>query len=457
MLVGIVFILTGCVKDKEDINQVIENEWELEELEVAEQEEKGYEAYFKLREVNKKPVLPKYLTEEYLVGSDYNPSSTKKVYRTEEGIYYEGTRMRQIIFEDKVSGKQIPLCNKPNCTHEYTDTKEQECNSYVGELIGVYDGVLYAVDREQWDTMSSENYAPIHHSLYSVALDGSGREALTKVFTSYVVKDGNKSRNSNAYVQSIIHRGYYYAFVSMQERDASIMEITRWSLLGNPEEEVLLSERMKGVDTGFSYIKAYGPYIYFVEDSILSDDYQERESVIKRMHIDTGVIETVPVEGNVLDYFLVDGYMYYYLWSGEGIYKKNMDTGESTLIIKDPDYTYNRYSDSMYIDEKYIYYHNATYRVIDPELPFSPEVRVYDKSGNLIDIIKIVVKDIKDVKDIKGRVLGLDGDKLIAVFQGEITKSDGTIGFSRGYYEFDTNNIGTDNHEWKPMLVEKSD
>jgi len=455
--VGIVFILTGCVKNKEDINQPIENEWELEKLEAEEQEEKGYEAYFKLREVNRKPVLSKYLTEEYLVDFDHNPSVVKSVYTTEEGIYYEGRKRKQVIFEDRESSKQVPLCNKPNCTHEYIDAKEQECNSYVGTLIGMYDGVLYAIDNEELDMMISENYAPIHHILYRVALDGSGREALTKVFTSYVIKDGNSGRNSSGYVQSIIHRGYYYAFISMQERNSSIMEITRWNLSGKLEEEVLLSERMKGINTRFSYIKAYGPYIYFVEDSILSEDYQERESVIKRMHIDTGIIETVPVEGNVLDYFFVDGYMYYYLWSGEGIYKEDMNTGESTLIIKDPDYTYNRYSDSMYIDETYIYYHNTTYRVIDPELPFSPEVRVYDKSGNLVDIIKIDIEDVKGEKSVNGKVLGLDGDKLIVVFQGEVTKSDGTAGFFRGYYDFDTSNIGTNNHEWKPMLVEDSD
>ncbi|MDF2538959.1 MAG: hypothetical protein K0S76_1980 [Herbinix sp.] len=167
----------------------------------------------------------------------------------------------------------------------------------------------------------------------------------------------------------------------------------------------------------------------------------EKDASLCRIHINTGEIEKLDIEGNIVDYFVSDGFLYYVKWPVEGINKMNPETKESKLIIENPNDTYQPYIFSFLVDEDYIYYENAHYWMINKE-EYEKECRIYNKEGEFIDVISF--NDNKTVNEI---VMGINGNKLVVPWR-EVTKE----GQMTGYYGFDKSLIGTGKLVWEPVI-----
>ena len=151
---------------------------------------------------------PKFDTEEYLPDYDadlaFLQNETMRytgICETSDTIYFLPITINQygepafLQYHDIASGKTMPLCNKPECTH--TDSTCNACLSYNHLVFGlrIYDGKLY------W--IGTGNYGL---SLMRMNLDGTGHETVTVL--------DNKITNRAIYnvdqTTWVIHRGYIY-------------------------------------------------------------------------------------------------------------------------------------------------------------------------------------------------------------------------------------------------------
>ena len=100
------------------------------------------------------------LTEE-----DFHPGNAT-VFQTEKGYYYYGAREPGFRYYDSATGKDMYLCNKPECRHDGNEFCVATNEKYVIERVGMYGGRLWATAVEETDTQF------LFH-LISVAPDGS--------------------------------------------------------------------------------------------------------------------------------------------------------------------------------------------------------------------------------------------------------------------------------------------
>lgn len=116
---------------------------------------------------------------------------------------------QQLMFYDKKSKKSVPLCGKPNCSHNNKD-----CNAFLDgiEKVFYYDDSVYVIASSKEEVTT--------FVLYKLSKDGSTREVVTKLF-SYDDEDGGIS------LEFVIHRGYAYM-------------VKNWSSSGNKERTTKL-------------------------------------------------------------------------------------------------------------------------------------------------------------------------------------------------------------------------
>ena len=143
---------------------------------------------------------------------DYDVSKSKRynVCGTDEVVYTCADEM--IIFFDKASGLSMPLCGKPECSHD-----DATCNAYAGRkcnALSVYDGKLYWVD-DYYDTMTVRRCGP----------DGTNRET---------VVEANMDHSLSSLVMNdrrmFFHRGYLYVYGSGLVNGKSLSTVLSVSL-----------------------------------------------------------------------------------------------------------------------------------------------------------------------------------------------------------------------------------
>jgi len=97
---------------------------------------------------------------------DYHQGNTN-ILKTEKGYYYYSNSLGGFHYVDGTTGKDMYLCNKPECRHDGSEFCVATNNKYTIHRVGLYGGRIFATATEETDTQ-------ILYHLLSVALDGSG-------------------------------------------------------------------------------------------------------------------------------------------------------------------------------------------------------------------------------------------------------------------------------------------
>ncbi|MDE5820227.1 MAG: DUF5050 domain-containing protein [Lachnospiraceae bacterium] len=238
-------------------------------------------------------------TESGMIASDFE---YRKVTQSENG-YYFWERLSpdqfcpRLMFMDKETGRVIPLCNRPDCTHE-----GRECNAY----FPLFEFGKSGVDRDylQYDEgslyaagLSSDDYV----ALFRIKADGSAEwEISTKLFRTDYSSTGHWRSP-----EILIADGYVYFVDSKQKR----MRLERMSITGEMSEVVFEGDsaalyvdvfRMKNIDG----------LVFFQVASGVDDILENTADGLYCYNAVSGQCSLVK-EGLLGSYSVQDGFVYY--------------------------------------------------------------------------------------------------------------------------------------------------
>ncbi len=297
-----------------------------------------------------------YLTDATIAKNLPFPANVN-IAKSENGYY--ALTGKKIYYIERSSMEAIPLCNKPNCTHQ-----NETCNSYVGAVDNIcyYDGDVYYVCPAEDEKGFVGSY------LVKMSADGSTKEKLL-----YIETDIN---------EWMLHRGHFYydvrifkvdestGFTSVSNCDCYIYD---YSLADGGEVQVMYYAEEVYKNAQISVLSAYGNYIYFELDGIERNGSNQVEKTIRLNINDKTCTNMVNENGNQLrrpNYiggqllFNVKGETYSYLTDFNGNNPKK----------------FYELNGAPYCDGKYIYEDNMF-----DSTETERRIKVYDKDMNPID------------------------------------------------------------------------
>lgn len=265
---------------------------------------------------------------------------------TEEGYYFT---LYRLCYIDKKTGKVTIVCGKPDCDHK----DDNACNAAIPCVYLLKGGDrLYFVD----DTYTDDGEAI--KEVKSVNGDATGLK------TEQKLKFNEFSASQSSYDDGIYHRGYIY-YVSddiiyrvKPDADKDAAEIV-WSP-ENPGETQL-------VDGGLVYNPNWIHYMLWADGDFLyfMTKMQDEDEVYKQMLFqcdltdmsvkmvwktpgadEVGEWETTGV--SVSQWYINDGYIYFYL-SGGDMWRSNLSTGENEKLAETHEKTL--YGSAVFNDE----------------------------------------------------------------------------------------------------------
>lgn len=218
---------------------------------------------------------------------------------SENGYYYweqmQVGSISQLMFLDRVSGKTVPLCNKPDCRHD-----NKNCNAYFGNIdVGVdgvdkeylqyYDGSLYAVGCDQDDYVT----------LYRISADGSEWEDCTRLYkTDYSATGAWRTPSI------LIDDSRVYFIDNKQES----MQLKSVGLDGKDEQ--IIFEDEDGNNATVYRMKRSGKYLYYQVMIYFDDTYENYTGGLYQYDIATGQSNIIK-GGLVGPYSVKDNKVYY--------------------------------------------------------------------------------------------------------------------------------------------------
>lgn len=286
--------------------------------------------------------------------SDYYRLS--EICETEDGYYFLMGGSDAIYFE-KETGQATILCTKPDCSHD-SDTCD---GRIVGDVLWATGGRLYYTN----STLLEEHGKLVDHGerIYSAALDGTRRK---------VVMDLEfEPSGSSTYVNPILHRGYVYFFYSGVFYRAPLggkLKSTAQRLWG--EEIAGETGRVHIYDSipvGNSFtLWADGDFVYFMVNVKQADgtykdtlfafdttvDVEKSDGELVRQVWETPDADTVgewtETGVSVSQWYVKDGYIYFYL-SGGDFWRCSLETGDYELLAETHEKTL--YGKAVFSDE----------------------------------------------------------------------------------------------------------
>lgn len=315
----------------------------------------------------------KYEQEDF--GNNYDPDKDAQIFSSErnavytENGFYTIADLERIEFIDRESGKQVPLCAKPDCTHE-----KESCNAYfrMPLAIQIYDKMLYVVAAGSEESTMS---------LYRLSMDGSEREEVKKLYAT------EETDTEGCSLSFVIHRGYGYMVTNWMQKDRRerTQALYRISLDRDEEKEIIYE--YKGYVPLLYIIQGEKNRLYVTADRYLDKDLKEHETSSFYFDILKGTTTELPVPNG---YGLIgekNGSLYYYKSDEKIVYRMNEDgTGQNGLFEWE-------YSDMLICrDSNYLYLNNMV-AVYENDLPETElKVMVIDYEGN-------VVRELADMQE----------------------------------------------------------
>lgn len=306
--------------------------------------------------------------------------------QSKQGYYFCYGKM--LMFYDFKSKQVVPVCNKPNCTHD--STTSPDCNavfsdnymSYdTGTGVRYYEGYLYmtACDEDGYDC------------LYQISLDGSTREKYMRLYRSGKTEtttesiEGTSTQSYRRAPDYWIHRGYVY-YINNMEKNLAIRRMK----MGSEKEELVY--QTQGERAALYRMKAYGDYLVF-QTGNFEEDMIEIDAGIYAYNTKTR--EIGEIVNNVYNEYHIYGDSVYYA-TATGIRRYDMKTQEDTSIIDGKSDYY-----AFCVDEDYIYTYNN-----------KSILEVYTRDGQVLCcVIASEMQNLYNVND--GKILAwFSGGKL---------------------------------------------
>ena len=293
------------------------------------------------------------------------------------GYYYMSYKdgVRRIMFFDEASGDSVPLCAKPECTHE-----DNNCNAYIGgikymtpdsyllETIYYYEEYIYMI-----------KYQAGMGVLVRISSDGSERKEI-----------GELLPNSNASTLKLVFNGdYVYAFddAGHAGQTTEADEVIKKISLKDGKSETVFT--YTGVGASIAKGRSFGGKLYFIvrEYSKNADMAQQKidNKGVYEYDYNSGETRKV-IDENICDYFIdSDNQCMYYFVDGEGLYKYSQKEEKSALIYAAND---EIITCKMSYDGKYVYMYNTGMgSLTDGLLRVEQKCFVVDGDGKEINVI----------------------------------------------------------------------
>lgn len=260
----------------------------------------------------------------YVAATDAQPEYLwTSVARAENGYYMweNSSTDRRLMYFDAASKSYIPLCNKPNCSHD-----SESCNAffnsngegevdYLRSYIQYYDGCVYVAGHDE------EGYV----YLYKAAPDGSACEkymTLYKADLSSAKAEGENVKEFHS-PNICIHRGYVYFIIGHESR----LRLRRMKLGGDDVEIVFENA---GSRPSLYRMQAYGDYLFFQSGNFIDDDCVDIEAGIFALNVNTAKVQMVKKDA-VSGFTVADGSLYY--TTASGINRYSLEKQEDTNVV----------------------------------------------------------------------------------------------------------------------------
>ncbi|MDD6207357.1 MAG: hypothetical protein PUB10_02420 [Clostridiales bacterium] len=335
---------------------------------------------------------------------------TEYLQRMENGYYFPDPNKPGIMdFYDTETDMAMPLCNKPECTHN-----SDECNAYFPDSsfaasFQCADRYIYRIGRSAKDKGQ--------YVLYRITPDGSSREELCNLY---------KAEGEDMFANFIVHKGsIYYVLRNISTLEERTEKVYRVPCRKNAKvEEAAL---VKGLGVDIYRMKAQGDNVYF--QAITYEDKQGNgcRGNLYKYNIRTGKTETA-VENLIKDFVIVDGIIYGD--TGSSIVAYDTEKGTSQEVWPEG---------KMYLsyDGTYIYGDTQAFMAFDENPTKEREIIVWDKKFKEIDHISLPADDTCYFGGM---------DYLFAEQSGE----NGKV-----IKRFDKKQIGTGKQEWNMLEIEE--
>lgn len=299
----------------------------------------------------------------------WNTDGAYDVAAAENGYYYV-TMENMIVYFDIESKDVIPVCAKPDCTHDSFSCNAYLGQSYVIDSIYYYNGYIY--------------YMPVESGMAKLCrIDPSG-------VTREIVGELLPSTGTNA-IHLTFQGDYAYAYnftshISSEEEFTE--ELVELSLKDGTRKVVY---EVTGKGLAIKNVKSFGDKVFFIVQE--SKDFMDKDNMVVKSRglylYSHGEDEVLTVsENNINDYYILPdtGKMYYYV-TGEGLYKSDIESGQSERIY---DATKDFDMCSVSSDGKYVYLSNAKYAfyVYVKDQWDKKRYVVLDMDGNVVNDIK---------------------------------------------------------------------
>lgn len=225
-----------------------------------------------------------------------------------------------LMFYDYETGRTVPVCGKPDCSHE-----EVDCNAYFSEPEYMFT-YLYFYEDHLFVRKEENGYLIMEQ----ISLDGAEREKSCQLYRTMVdtrIEDDGTIYSSSYYPIVIIHRGY--AYFSTYYANCEECELYRVRL-GSDENAELLC-RQEGEQSMIYRLKGYGRYVFFQKGTCLEDGTNDI-SVYAWDTQEDKMIEVV--EGVLRNYTVGGNYLYYFDFENrDSVMQYNLLTGEHRMIL----------------------------------------------------------------------------------------------------------------------------
>ncbi len=250
-------------------------------------------------------------TEVSFVSEDYSQCNPQ-IRGTDKGYYYLNRGLRYV---DAATGKDMYLCNKPECRHDGNEFCVATNKKYRFDRLSIYSGALLATVIEETDTQ-------YQYKLFSIALDGSQMNELT---TYYTFEKGDGQPWYLALGPLVVHRNKVILPIALKGQEA--LEDTYYygtAMYDMDTKEVIFldEEPVSKENPERTDISAYGDYVYYCQQ-------EGKKTVLHRRHMTDGTDESYKLlTGFRGNYVVVDeDTVAYAKWEGRALCVNYRETG----------------------------------------------------------------------------------------------------------------------------------
>lgn len=232
---------------------------------------------------------------------------------SDTGIYYWENSRGRLLYYDKASKQQVPLCNRPNCKHADESCNADFCSRIIGPIDFYRSMIFYHGENVYIVGDDSNSYV----NLYRVAADGSSWEKYMTLFKAEksIIIDGNTTSVDWRRPDINLHKEYVY-YVDNSESQPKLRRV----LMGGAEVEVVAESQ--GERAMLYRVKCYGDFVFFQSAYYIGE---EIFGGIYAYNVKNGEVVLVKADA-IRDYYVVDDMLYYEM--AEIIYRYDLRTGE---------------------------------------------------------------------------------------------------------------------------------